>query len=172
MQIRYFFDAQFFYTGQHQVPNGITPSASTNKPVPGDAEAGKAWRFVAGDWRLVDVAEFTQAQEIPKIPVVIDNVSGQIDGYVNNENEFTVPQSAVDVVATGQLLVPDRKFKVPFMRTDTGRVQLMPADVTNGQFTIPLKFETNGIWVINEELINSEFPTPVFSLSEYRFSVI
>lgn len=172
MPIRYFFDSQFFYTNNRHVDNGVTPSLSTDKPIPGDAVSGKRWRFVAGAWRLVDMVEFSQSEETQKIPVVIDNVSGQIDGYINNENEFTIPQQSDQVSATGDLAVPDRKFKVPFMRTDTGRVQLMPADVTNGQFTIPLKFETNGIWVINEKLINSEFPEPVFSISEYRFSVI
>ncbi|WP_440055487.1 hypothetical protein ACSLBF_04925 [Pseudoalteromonas sp. T1lg65] len=104
--------------------------------------------------------------------VVIDNVSGQFDGYVNHENEFTVPQQSNEVIAMGQLAIPDRRFKVPFRRTDTGRIQLMPAQVQNGQFSIPLKFETNGVWIVNQELFNSDFSEDLFSLDEYRFSVI
>ncbi|NOU49505.1 hypothetical protein HG263_02945 [Pseudoalteromonas sp. JBTF-M23] len=104
--------------------------------------------------------------------VVIDNVSGQLDGYVNHDNEFTVPQQSNDVIATGQLAIPDRKFKVPFKRIDTGRIQLMPAQVVNGQLTMPLKFETNGIWIVNQELFNTDFPDMPFEMGEYRFSVI
>ena len=106
------------------------------------------------------------------IPVIIDNVAGQLDGYINIENEYTVPQSSDAVIATGQLAIPDRKFKVPFKRIDTGRVQLMPAEVVSGVFTLPLKFETNGVWIVNQELINSDYEQDVFSLSEHRFSVM
>lgn len=105
-------------------------------------------------------------------PVVIDYVSGQLDGYISNDNEYTVPQQSAGVVATGKLAVSNRKFKVPFKRIDTGRVQLMPAEVVDRKFTIPLKFETNGIWVINQTLINSDYLEPLFSMAEYRFSVI
>jgi hypothetical protein len=106
------------------------------------------------------------------IPVIIDNVAGQLNGYINIENEYTVPQSSDAVIATGQLAIPDRKFKVPFKRIDTGRVQLMPAEVVSGVFTLPLKFETNGVWIVNQELINSDYEQDVFSLSEHRFSVM
>lgn len=106
------------------------------------------------------------------IPVIIDNVAGQLEGYVNVENEYTVPQASDAVIATGQLTIPDRKFKVPFKRVDTGRVQLMPAEVVSGVFTLPLKFETNGVWIVNQELINSDYEQDVFALTERRFSVI
>jgi len=106
------------------------------------------------------------------IPVIIDKVAGQLDDYVNVENEYTVPQSSDAVIASGQLAIPDRKFKVPFKRVDTGRVQLMPAEVVGGVFTLPLKFETNGVWIVNQELINSDYEQDIFELSERRFSVI
>ncbi|WP_273046921.1 hypothetical protein [Pseudoalteromonas sp.] len=106
------------------------------------------------------------------IPVIIDNVAGQLDDYVNVENEYTVPQSSDAVIATGQLAIPDRKFKVPFKRVDTGRVQLMPAEVVSGVFTLPLKFETNGVWIVNQALINSDYEQNIFALTERRFSVI
>lgn len=106
------------------------------------------------------------------IPVIIDSVAGQLDGYTNVENEYTVPQASEAVIATGQLAIPDRKFKVPFKRVDTGRVQLMPAEVVSGVFTLPLKFETNGVWIVNQELINSDYEQDIFELTERRFSVI
>jgi hypothetical protein len=106
------------------------------------------------------------------IPVTIDNVAGQLDGYVNVENEYTVPQASDAVIATGKLAIIDRKFKVPFKRVDTGRVQLMPAEVVSGVFILPLKFETNGVWIVNQDLINSDYDKPIFKLAERRFSVI
>lgn len=125
-----------------------------------------------GDTYKQVAAEMGETPPRQLVPVVIDSVSGQLDGYINNDNEYTVPQQSANVVATGKLAVPDRKFKVPFKRVDTGRVQLMPAEIVDGKFTIPLKFETNGIWVINQTLINSEYPEPLFSMAEYKFSVI
>ncbi|CAH9057711.1 hypothetical protein PSECIP111854_02052 [Pseudoalteromonas sp. CIP111854] len=104
--------------------------------------------------------------------VVIDNVSGQLMGYVNQDNEFTVPQQSNDVIATSQLAIPDSKFKIPFKRIDTGRIQLMPAQVVDGELSIPLKFETNGIWIVNKALFNADFSDAPFELPEYRFSVI
>lgn len=130
-----------------------------------------------GDKQLVsdyDVESFIaqRNEETALKNIVIDNVSGQLDGYANNDNEFTVPQQSSEVIATGQLAISDRRFKVPFKRIDTGRIQLMPAQVLDGQFSIPLKFETNGIWIVNQELVNSDFQTPIFELVEYTFSVL
>ncbi|NUZ11735.1 hypothetical protein HUZ36_13190 [Pseudoalteromonas sp. McH1-7] len=121
-----------------------------------------------------DVADFiTQRSETNRLKkVVIENVSNQLDGYTNNSNEFTVPQQSNDVIATGQLAIDDCKFKVPFKRIDTGRIQLMPAQVKDGHFSIPLRFETNGIWIVDQALINADLPQPVFELEEYRFSVL
>lgn len=106
------------------------------------------------------------------IPVNIDAVAGQLQGYNNADREYTVPQQSADVIATGTLAIEDRKFKVPFLRVDTGRIQLMPAQVVDGVFTVPLKFETNGVWVVNQELINTDFAQPLFELVEHKFSVI
>ncbi|WP_409423268.1 MULTISPECIES: hypothetical protein [unclassified Pseudoalteromonas] len=133
-------------------------------PKPADNEMAV---FKSGEWQLEE-----RTVETPLIPVVIDNVAGQLDDYVNIENEYTVPQSSDAVIATGQLAIPDRKFKVPFKRVDTGRVQLMPAEVVGGVFTLPLKFETNGVWIVNQALINSDYEQDIFALTERRFSVI
>jgi len=123
--------------------------------------------FKNGKWNIEE-----RPVEVPLTPVIIDDVAGQLEGYVNAENEYTVPQSSDAVIATGQLAIPDRKFKVPFKRVDTGRVQLMPAEVVSGVFTLPLKFETNGVWIVNQKLINSDYEQDIFALTERRFSVI
>lgn len=129
-------------------------------------------KSLVSDYSVEDYLASIAPVETPLIPVIIDNVAGQLEGYVNVENEYTVPQSSDAVIATGQLAIPDRKFKVPFKRVDTGRVQLMPAEVVSGVFTLPLKFETNGVWIVNQELINSDYEQDVFALTERRFSVI
>lgn len=117
-------------------------------------------------------AESIVEPEKPLVSVSIDDVSGQLTDYDNFENEYTVPQQSDSVIATGKLAVSDRKVKVPFKRIDTGRIQLMPGEINDGTFSIPLKFETNGIWIINQALINAELPEPSLSFNEYRFSVI
>ncbi|WKD23627.1 hypothetical protein NDQ71_00500 [Pseudoalteromonas sp. KG3] len=129
-------------------------------------------KSLVSDYSVDDYLASIAPVETPLIPVIIDNVAGQLEGYVNVENEYTVPQASDAVIATGQLAIPDRKFKVPFKRIDTGRVQLMPAEVVSGAFTLPLKFETNGVWIVNQELINSDYEQDVFALTERRFSVI
>lgn len=141
---------------------------------------GKAYFFadyvgskeLVSDYNVDDYLASIAPKETQLIPVIIDNVAGQLEGYVNNENEYTVPQSSDAVIATGQLAIPDRKFKVPFLRVDTGREQLMPAEVKGGLFTLPLKFETNGTWIVNQELINKEYEQDLFSLEQRVFSVI
>lgn len=127
---------------------------------------------LVSDYSVDDYLASITPVETPLIPVIIDDVAGQLDGYVNNENEYTVPQSSDAVIATGQLAISDRKFKVPFLRVDTGREQLMPAAVKDGVFTLPLKFETNGTWIVNQKLINKEYEQDLFALDECRFSVI
>ena len=129
-------------------------------------------KAIVSDYNVDDYLMSIAPVETQLIPIIIDNVEGQLEGYVNNENEYTVPQSSDAVTATGKLAIPDRKFKVPFKRVDTGRVQLMPAEVKGGVFTLPLKFETNGVWVVNQELINTDYEQDVFELTERKFSVI
>ena len=129
-------------------------------------------KALVSDYNVDDYLASIAPVETQLIPVIIDNVAGQLEGYVNNENEYTVPQSSDAVIATGQLAMPDRKFKVPFLRVDTGREQLMPAEVKGGVFTLPLKFETNGTWIVNQKLINKEYEQDLFSLEQRVFSVI
>ena len=129
-------------------------------------------KALVSDYNVDDYLASIAPKETQLIPVIIDNVAGQLEGYVNNENEYTVPQSSDAVIATGKLAIPDRKFKVPFKRVDTGRVQLMPAEVVDGVFTLPLKFETNGVWIVNQALINTDYEQDIFELTERKFSVI
>ncbi len=129
-------------------------------------------KSLVSDYSVDDYLASIAPAETQLIPVIIDNVAGLLDGYVNVENEYTVPQASDAVVATGSLAIPDRKFKVPFKRIDTGRVQLMPAEVVGGAFTLSLKFETNGVWIVNQELINSDYEQDIFAIDERRFSVI
>lgn len=105
------------------------------------------------------------------IPVIIGDVTNQLAGFENAERQYTVAELS-ESLATGQLAIPDQKFRVPFLRVDTGRVQIMPAEVKAGQFSITLNFKTSGKWVVNQELLNSELPTPVFSIEEHTFWVI
>jgi len=165
--ILYLYDADNIFAGTYTyTQGGALPKSRYVTIAPPEIADNEMAVFKSGEWQLeekpVDVL----------IPVIIDNVAGQLKGYVNAENEYTVAQASDDVIATGKLAIPDRKFKVPFKRIDTGRVQLMPAEVIDGVFTLKLKFETNGTWIVNQELINSEYDNHIFELSERHFSVI
>lgn len=105
------------------------------------------------------------------IPVVIEQVTGQLSGFDDAPRHFTVSENT-DVIATGTLAIPDQKFRVPFIRQDTGRIQLMVAEVVDGQFTLTMNFKTGGIWVVNSELLNSNLPAETFSIEEHTFAVI
>ncbi|MCF6435222.1 hypothetical protein [Pseudoalteromonas sp. MMG022] len=121
-----------------------------------------------------NVELYLQQQHSRKVlPLLtIDNVTEQIEGYRDAVNEFTVPQQSNQVVATGKLAMPDCKLKIPFKRIDTGRIQLMPAQVVDGVLSMVLKFETNGIWVITQALFEGDMQSPVFETHHYRFSVL
>ena len=105
------------------------------------------------------------------IKVILTQVSGTLTGFADRDNQFTVNEST-DIIASGTLAIADQKFRVPFKRLDTGRIQLMVAEVVDGQFTLSMNFKTGGIWVVNNELINAELTAPMFSIEEYQFAVI
>ena len=86
-------------------------------------------------------------------------------------NSYTVAENT-NCLAKGRLNIPEQKFRVPFQRLDIGRIQIMPADVTNDEFTINLNFKTGGKWVVNSELLNSELPQPLFEIEQQTFFVI
>ncbi|MEL0655750.1 hypothetical protein V6257_11955 [Pseudoalteromonas issachenkonii] len=165
--ILYLYDADGIFAGTHTyTQGGALPKLRYVTIAPPVVEDNEMAVFKDGEWQAVEKTVDVL------IPVIIDNVAGQLKGYVNVENEYTVAQASDEVIATGKLAIPDRKFKVPFNRIDTGRVQLMPAEVVSGVFTLKLKFETNGTWIVNQELINSEYDNHIFELSERHFSVI
>jgi len=113
------------------------------------------------------VDEFVQ----PLTPVVIEDVTGTVAGFSDAGNQYTVSESQ-QVVATATLAVADQKFYVPFKRTDTGRTQLMAAEVKDGKLTLTMNFKTSGLWVLNSELFNAGLDEPKFTIQEYRFAVV
>lgn len=125
---------------------------------------------LASDYNVEDYLNSIE-QGSQLIPVVIGQVTGNLPGYDDGERQYTVNEN-VDILATGNLPIPDQKFRVPFLRVDTGREQIMPAEVINGEFTITMNFKTGGKWVVNKDLLNSELPSPVFDIQEHTFFVI
>lgn len=107
----------------------------------------------------------------PLLDIVIHHVDGALSGFDDNPGEYTVPEG-VNITATGTLNVPDQKFRVPFYRQDTGRVQPMIAEVVNGEFTLVMRFRTGGEWRVNADMVNSKFDTPMFHIDEYVFHVV
>jgi hypothetical protein len=106
------------------------------------------------------------------IPIVFSGtVTGALTGFDDGPNQFTVNENT-DLTATGTLAIPKSTFRVPFKRIDTGRIQLMVATVIDGSFTLSMNFKTGGEWVVNEDLVNLNMPTPTFSITEQKFSVI
>ena len=105
------------------------------------------------------------------IDIQIDNITNTLADFDDSDNEYTVHEK-VDCIATGQLAIPDQKFRGPFLRVDTGRTQIMLAEVINGAFTITINFKTSGKWVVNKTLLNSELQQPVFDIQEHTFFVI
>lgn len=124
-----------------------------------------------GDFYDIDLAHCGELPPQDLIAVVIDNVSNVLSDFDDRDSQYTVNEGE-NVIATGSLKIPNQKFRVPFKRIDTGRTQLMVAEVDSGQFTLTMNFKTSGIWLVNNELINSELPQPIFSINEYRFAVI
>ncbi|WDE04678.1 hypothetical protein SG34_025665 [Thalassomonas viridans] len=107
----------------------------------------------------------------PLIPAVIEDVTGTVAGFSDVKNQYTVFEGE-QFIASGTLAIIDQKFLVPFKRIDTGRTQLMLAEVKDGKLTLTMNFKTGGMWVVNNELINAELDEPKFSIEEYRFAVI
>lgn len=112
-------------------------------------------------------------EEIPTniMPIVIGTVTNTLPDFDENDNQYTVTENT-NCLAIGTLAIPNQKFRVPFRRLDTGRIQLMVAEVLDGKFTLSMTFKTGGIWVVNNELINAELAEPMFSIAEHRFAVI
>jgi len=110
----------------------------------------------------------------PLIPIIIDAVSNTLPDFDDSDNQYTVVENSESIATgSGLLAFAGQKFRVPFVRTDTNRKAFMVAQVAaDGAFSITLNFKTGGEWVVDEALVNSELPTPVFSMPEYRFKVV
>lgn len=105
------------------------------------------------------------------IEILVEDVKPTLTGFDDRDNDHTVNVNT-NVVVSGKINIPDTTFRVPFKRVDTGRVQLMVAEVINGCFTMTVNFATSGKWVVNSELVNSELHSPTFQLSDHIFYVV
>lgn len=107
----------------------------------------------------------------PLIPIIINSVTGDLDGFDDGDKEFTCRQNET-LTLIGPLAVPDQFFRIPLVRTDTGREVPVVAEVKDGVMTINAVFPTAGYWECNSDLINRSFPQPVFSMDTLTFTVI
>ena len=106
------------------------------------------------------------------IPVIIDSVRGDEEGFDNSHNEYTVKLGR-ELVITGPLPVPDQKFRVPCSMRDTVRTIAAVADVVGGKMTITVTLPELGYWETTAEMLNAGLPQPAFSLADpIRFVVI
>ncbi len=100
-------------------------------------------------------------EAIPVINIVVNEVSGTLSGFADKAGEYTV-EELTDYTATGSGLkdVYDMglsKFRVPFVRQDTGTKRYMVATISNdGTFELKLNFKTGGEWKVDSQLLNSE----------------
>lgn len=176
----YLVDVNGFYIKEISLIAGesVPPRVVFTAP-PAESEYTKP-RWVGNQWKLANPVDFiTQSQTTepepeptaPLIEITINNVMNTLAGFDDGSNQYTVNEQT-DITVNGTLAIPDQNFRVPFKRTDTGRIQLMPANVVSGEFTLTLNFKTGGIWVVDDEQVNSAYDTPVFSIIKQTFMVI
>jgi len=120
---------------------------------------------------VVSYNEYEASLVSELISINIDNVSNTLPDFDDSDREYTVKENT-DCLATGSLGIKNQNFRVPFIRTDTGRKAYMIASITSGAFTITLNFKTGGEWLVNTELLNSELPAPMFAIAEHKFKVV
>lgn len=113
------------------------------------------------------------------IPIVIDFVSNTQAGFDNSVNQYTILENETSLATgTGLQAIAGKKFRVPFVRTDTNRKNFMVAEVDAlGYFSLALNFKTGGDWIINTQLLNSELTKAElslfsFTIEDYSFKVI
>lgn len=141
--------------------------AEQRDPVPGD----RVEIHENGTIRREQYHPVNQVDNSALIAIVIDAVPGELTDFDDQDNEHTL-QVNTDYQAAGDLDIPDKKFRVPFMRLDTGLIIPMVAEVKEGKFTITMNFDTRGTWVVNTELLNSQLPQQLFSIDEQKFLVV
>lgn len=108
---------------------------------------------------------------MPMVTVILDNVNGVLDGFDDNDNEFTCMQGE-PLTMSGPMPVVDQKLRIPLRRTDTGREMPVLGVVQDGVLSITLTFPTAGFWECNNELINRTFDVPQFDMSPLKFTVL
>lgn len=161
----YEFDAAGSYVGSLDVPDNTTivDEQYTWAPPPPD-HPGTTVRFDVGcrQWRYISDED---PSVLPMIPVIIDSVRGDEEGFDNSHNEYTVKLGR-ELVITGPLPVPDQRFRVPCSMRDTGRTIAAVADVVGGQMTITVTLPELGYWETTAEMLNAGLPQPTFSLAD------
>jgi hypothetical protein len=124
-----------------------------------------------GDEYSQELAEMGQTPPQQLVPIVIESVTGDLDGFDDGHNEYTCRQNE-QLILVGPLAVPDQFFRIPLVRTDTGREVPVVAEVKSQVMTITAVFPTAGYWECNSELINRAFEHPLFSMDTLKFTVI
>ncbi len=123
-----------------------------------------------------------ESKAVPVINIVVDAVSGTLSGFTNKAGEYTVEELTA-YTATGNGLkdiygMGLSKFRVPFVRQDTGTKRYMVATINNdGTFELKLNFKTGGEWKVDSELLNSELTDEekskfTFEVNTQTFKVI
>jgi len=106
------------------------------------------------------------------IPVVILSIPNVELDFHDADNNYTV-LDGVEYLATGTCEIPAQLFRVPFVRTDTGRTIYMKAAVAeDGNFTLYLSFPTRGEWYTDTEQLNSGLSNAMFSIDKQVFKVM
>ncbi len=114
--------------------------------------------------------------------ITISAVTNILTDFDDSDNQYTVIENSNSIASGGGLIslydMGLTKFRVPFVRTDTGRKSYMVADIAqDGSFSITLNFKTGGEWIVNTELLNSELSEAElslfsFSIAEHKFKVV
>jgi len=116
------------------------------------------------------------------IDISINKPSNTLADFDDKDTQYTVTENT-DSIATGTGLsdlyaLGLKRFRVPFVRTDTNRKVYMVADIAaDGTFTITVNFKTGGEWIVNSDLLNSELSQEElalfkFRIAEHKFKVV
>ena len=171
--MNYLFDNSGFFVGTYQHVKGeALPKLSFTDIAPPDCSIDKIQKFENGDWLVVNKPKV--------ITIKIDSVTNKLDDFDDSDNEYTLVENS-NSVATGALPLPNKKFRVPFVRLDVNglpdKKSYMVAVIENGVFTITLNFKTGGEWIVNTELLNSELTKSElalfsFAIADHKFKVV
>ncbi|PAJ72296.1 hypothetical protein CJF42_22015 [Pseudoalteromonas sp. NBT06-2] len=171
--MNYLFDKNGLFVGTYLHKKGqALPKYLFTDIAPPDCSINEIQKFIDGDWVVVNKSQI--------IPINIDSVTNKLEDFDDNDNEYTLVENS-NSVASGVVPLPNKKFRVPFVRLDVKGVpdkkSYMVAVIENGAFTITLNFKTGGEWIVNTELLNSELTEAElalfsFSIADHKFKVV